>query len=337
MEYPRVETPMERGRKMLADSGYRAEGGKVTVPRVKRIVRRAIEGHEDAEHGGERKPLRLKAGGAVKGRKPAHRPDRKARDAGGAMPVPGSMSPQQMQEMQMLRSQQQPQGAPQAAQMPPPSVAKDGGKVPKRAHGGGIDNKMNGVVHVDRRYEAEGIDQPHGPERRRATGGGVEIGEPVKVLEGGGQYRSGRPEMPPEDYQRVPHRAAGGMMPEAPKVGGMGKRKGGGPKTVNVIVGKGDDGQQAQQAHQAGMQQGVQLGARMAAQKMAGGPSPGAGPGGPPRPPMAPPPGAGMPPPGAMAGAPRPPMTPGGMPPQMARRGGTIKVRAHERRAGGSV
>lgn len=233
-----TETPEERGRKMLHNAGYRAEGGKVTMPRVRRVVKRALVGHEDAEHGGEHKPIKVKSGGAVKGEMPRHRPDRRARRA-------------------------------------------DGGKV-------------NEDVAVDRRYEAEGIDQPHGPEKR----------------------------------------ADGGAM-------GGGKKRGGGPKTINVIVGKGDDGdQKAQMAHQVGMQQGVQVGAHAAMQKMAGGAG-GGPPPGPPRPPMAPPPapGGGMPPPGGggmaggppMAGAPRPP----GM---MAKDGGTIRVKAHERRkAGGSV
>jgi len=234
-----TETPEQAGHRLLHAAGYRAEGGKVTMPRVRKVVTRAIEGHEDAEHGGERKPVRVKAGGTVTGKAPQHRPDKRAR----------------------------------------------------RADGGKIDED----VHVDRRYEAEGIDQPHGPEHKRADGG---------------------------------------SMPGGPKHHG----KGGGPKTINVIVGKGDDGdQKAQMAHQVGMQQGMQQGMQLG--KQAAGPGPGAPVMPPPRPPMAPPPGAGMPPSGGggmaggppMVGEPRPP----GM--QMARDGGRIKVRAHERRKGGAV
>jgi hypothetical protein len=175
-----------------------------------------------------------------------------------------------------------------------------GGRVAKRADGG----SLNGIVHVDRRYDAEGIDQPHGPERRRASGG-----------------------------------AFGDMnaMNDMPKPGGspkMGSSKGhktGGPKVVNVIVGHGDDDSKAQMAHQQGMQAGLQMGARAAAAKTGGG-------GGPPRPPMAPPmggpPPGGMPPPGGggmpggppMMGGPRP--MPGGPPPPgmpMQAHGGRIR------------
>jgi hypothetical protein len=175
--------------------------------------------------------IKVRAGGKVEGKKPEHRPDRRAR-------------------------------------------------------GGSIDSGLNGVASVDRRYEAEGIDQPHGPEHR-ADGGQT------------GMHRGG---------------------------------KGKGPKNITIIVGKGgDDDGKAQMAHQAGLQQGAQIGAKMAA-----------GAGGPPRPPIGPPGGGPMPggspiagpPPGA-GGPPMPPRP--GMPPQMARDGGKIKVRAHERRAGGTV
>lgn len=39
----------------------------------------------------------------------------------------------------------------------------------KRARGG----NLNGVAGVDRRYQAEGINQPHGPEQHRANGGNI--------------------------------------------------------------------------------------------------------------------------------------------------------------------
>lgn len=247
MDTIRTETPQQHGARMLRDSGYHADGGKVTMPRVRKVVKRALVSHEDAEHGGEHKPIKLKSGGAVSGEKIARRPDRKHRDMGG--------------------------------------------DIPGLAAGG----SLNGVVHVDRRYEAEGINQPHGPEKR-ADGGEV------------GRKRGGR-----------------------------------GPKVVNVIVGKGDSGGAgaAQMAHQQGMQEGAQLGAKAVMQKLSGGMAPGAG--GPPHPPMAgPPPGAMPPPPGAAGpgGPGSPPMMPprpGMPPPQMAARGGKIKVRAHERRAGGAI
>jgi hypothetical protein len=280
----RTETPMQRGAKMLRDSGYHADGGKVTMARVKKTVKRAVTEHEDEEHHGKHGVIRLKAGGAVKGKKPAHRPDRKARDAGGQLPMTGAMppSPAAMQQAQAARTAQMSQapavGAPPqmpAAAQPPMGVAKDGGKV----------------------------------ERKRADGGNLGMG-----------------------------------MDSAPKPRRGGKssgHKGGGPKTINVIVGKGDSGAEAQQAHQQGMQEGVQLGARAAAQKMAGAPvrPPMAGP---PRPPMGAPPPGGMPPPGGggmaggppMAGAPGAPRPP--MPPQMARDGGHLRDE-HGRFVGGSV
>lgn len=294
MDRIRTETPQEAGTRLLHSAGYRSEGGRVTMPRVKRVIKKAFVQHEDEEHGHEHKPIQLKAGGAVKGEKPKSRPDRRSRgehhrDMGG--PMPGAMPMQTV------------------APSPTMGVAKNGGKIKERKRGGSIDGDMNGTVHVDRRYEAEGIDQPHGPEKRRANGG--DLGEMASMSR--------------------PHGGAS-----------KGHGKGGGPKVVNVIVGKGDDGdQKAQMAHQQGMQQGVQVGARMAAQKMA------AGAGGPPRPPMAPPPGGGMPPGGPMPppggggmaggppmmGAPRPP---GAMPPQMARRGGHVRDE-YGRFVGGAV
>lgn len=104
------------------------------------------------------------------------------------------------------------------------------------------------------------------------------------------------------------------------------KRGRGGHTVVNVIAGQpGGDPEKFQMAAHQGMQKGVQIGAQLGAKAAAaklGGGAPG----------MAPPPGAGpgMPPPG---GAPMPPG-----PPMGAKDGGTIKVKAHERRkAGGGL
>lgn len=119
-----------------------------------------------------------------------------------------------------------------------------------------------------------------------------------------------------------PDRARGGH------AGGKGKIG-----AVNVVIGKGDeagDQQKEQMAAKMGQQQGIkagmQLGARMAAQKMAGGPPGGAGTAGPPM---------GAPPPRPPMAGPGGPM-PGAPGPQMAKDGGKIRVRAHERRRGGA-
>lgn len=130
-------------------------------------------------------------------------------------------------------------------------------------------------------------------------------------------------------------RADGGMMPGEPQHSGHHKRGGKGKiGAVNIIIGKGgDDPAKQQMAAQAGLRQGIAMGARAAAAH-------------PPGPPM-PPPGArppmGMPPMGAGPGGPvgpgpmPPPGAPMGPRPAMARDGGTIRVRAHERRRGGGI
>ena len=116
---------------------------------------------------------------------------------------------------------------------------------------------------------------------------------------------------------RPDRRSRGGGMHGKPKVG-----------AVNIIIGKGGgqpDPAQAQMAARAGMQKGVQMGAQAMAAKMGGGgPRPGMAPPGP----GAPPGGGPMPPPGP---------GPGGPPPQMAKDGGKIRVRGHERRRSGGV
>lgn len=125
--------------------------------------------------------------------------------------------------------------------------------------------------------------------------------------------------------------AGGGMVP-GERAAGRPDRRGGKGVTVNVIVAKGDQGDdgQAQMAAQQGLRAGIALGARRAAGAPPG-PPPGA-------PPMGMPPG-GPPgaPPGPMAGPPPGMMPPPGMPPQMRADGGTVKVKAHERRRAGGV
>lgn len=123
-------------------------------------------------------------------------------------------------------------------------------------------------------------------------------------------------------------RAKGGPI-EGDKPRSRPDRRGRGPKTVNIIIGRGDSADKEQQAAQQGMRTGMAMAGQAAAAPHPPMPPPMA-----PHPPMGPPAmgGAGGPG-GAPPVAPRP-----GMPPQMAAHGGTIKVRAHERRrSGGAV
>jgi hypothetical protein len=132
----------------------------------------------------------------------------------------------------------------------------------------------------------------------------------------------------PQALKGEQKRAHGGMIDGAtPKH--RPDRKGRGPKTVNVIVGRGDGGGDGGQREQAAAQQGMRVGMAMAGRAASAAPHPPmAPPGGPPHPPMGPP---------VMGAGPGGPGGPG-MPPQMARNGGSIKVRAHERRqAGGAI
>lgn len=54
-------------------AGYKSGGG------VKPVVRKGVKQHEDALHDGKHSKLKLKAGGHVKGKAAAERPDRRAR------------------------------------------------------------------------------------------------------------------------------------------------------------------------------------------------------------------------------------------------------------------
>lgn len=78
------KTPGERGKEALSKAGY-AVGGKITMPRVKRVVRRGIAEHETEEHGGRHGKITLKAGGSVRGEKAKERPDRQRRADGGGI------------------------------------------------------------------------------------------------------------------------------------------------------------------------------------------------------------------------------------------------------------
>jgi hypothetical protein len=314
-----TETPEQMGRRVLKQAGY-AHGGAVHEDEAedKALIKKELG----------KARIKVRSGGKVDGKKPEHRPDRRARGGradGGDVNEDDIPVPQRKDPWSNFGGPLQPKETVGGHVMDTTQRIKK----PVPAGGYARGGNLNGMVHVDRRYEAEGINQPHGPEKR-ADGGAT------KVLDGGGAYRSGRPEMPPQDYQRVPERADGGGLGMM-KHGGKGR---GAPKNITIVVGRGgEDGgaAQAQMAHQAGVQQGAAL-ARM-----------GPGAGGPPRPPMAPPmagpsPGA-MPPPGGggmaggppMMGAPRPPpmMPPGGMP--MHAKGGVIKVREHKRRAPGGA
>jgi hypothetical protein len=238
------------------------------------------------------------------------------------------------------------------------SMAKRGGAL--RAAGGK-------VFDMDRHYDGQGADRDE-PVRGRARGGATDefdtrsdsdareerekfenvdndMSDGERADDEGESTRLRGGYIPihkhHDDLKLEQRRAEGGMLdemggrPHMPRTGGKGAK--GGAKTINVIVGHGDDGGgREQMAHQAGMQQGMQIGAQRA--RMGGMP--------PPRP-MGPPPGPmGIPggPPTA-APPPRPPMgvPPGGGPGAgmpMAKRGGAlgradggaVKVRAHQRR-----
>lgn len=297
MENIRTETPEARGAKMLRDSGYRSNGGKVTMPKVKRTVKKAIREHENAEHQGKHEKLKLKAGGKVEGKRPAHRPDRRAR--GGALRTeldrdePGDRGDTQRD--------------PRQSRTEPAS--------------------FNGLSRGG---------EPDERSRFRARGGEL-MRDDLDEDEGGDESQSGTHKENGLARGGRAHRADGGEMgtmgemprPRMPSPGRKALKSGKGG--VTVVVGHGDDGAKEQMAHQAGMQQGVQVGARMAAQKLEGG-----GAGGPPRapsPPMAapsgPPPGGGGMPGGAPPGmGPQRPMgpPPGGPPGMaMAKRGGRIR------------
>lgn len=87
----RVENPAEAGKRMLRESGY-ANGGSVSEGELKRVVRKALIGHEDDEHEGEHRRIKVKSGGKVAGRHAKHRPDRRRANGGGmpeGTPEPG--------------------------------------------------------------------------------------------------------------------------------------------------------------------------------------------------------------------------------------------------------
>lgn len=212
---------------------------------------------------------------------------------------------------------------------------KAGGKVPgKKAKARPDRRARGGFVSIDQPDDANGNDVKDSGRRR---------GGSVARAEGGGLDNS------PSDDTRDSDRANAQDAAEARSImsasamrgnsidyetalkmvsqprargGKVGKK---GKVIINIQAGGG--GQDAEAAHQAGMQQGAMMGAKAAAAKLAGGPPPGAMP---PRPPMGAPPGAGGPPPPGMApppGAMPPggPMGPGGPPPGMHSRGGATR------------
>lgn len=209
---------------------------------------------------------------------------------------------------------------------------KDGGHVnphhPDEAEDKKLIKKMVGKAKIKVRKSGGGVAHPEDAEECQHEG---------MRLRAGGKVDGGDVAERPDRKRRA---AGGGMESTEHHAGGHKGGKGHPKITVNVIDGKGDDQQAEQMGEQKGLQAGTQIGARQVMAKMA--PPPGAGPAGPPRPPMPMPPGVGAPPgPGGPPGAGA--MPPPGMPPhppmpgQMAKDGGTIKVRAHERRRGGTV
>lgn len=127
----------------------RAHGGSTDEKQDKMMIEKAVHKHERHDHPG--KPLtKLKSGGHVKGHAGKARGDRKGRkahrDVGGGVAVP-----------QQMPAQQAPMGGPTPMAMPPsmpmqrpmpgqlganPGVtAKRGGKIEKRAMGGGVHKK----------------------------------------------------------------------------------------------------------------------------------------------------------------------------------------------------
>jgi hypothetical protein len=79
-----TKTPGERGKEALEKAGYKT-GGSVTMPKVKRVVKRAVREHETEEHGGHHGKITLKHGGEVPGERAKHRPDRQRRADGGGI------------------------------------------------------------------------------------------------------------------------------------------------------------------------------------------------------------------------------------------------------------
>lgn len=187
------ETAHERAKRHLKAGGYVGGHGEAKSE-DKAIVRKAIGEHDrqlhskTGSHVGKTR-LKFKRGGHVEGKASAARPDRKRRASGG-----GSSDPRNPGNIPVMDESKRD---PDENKMPRPGRSilddwKDPGNVGPmtrvRARGGAM-------VAVDRRYAAEGISQPHGPEKRAAggamrhkSGGKGKIGAVnIAIKAGGGQ------------------------------------------------------------------------------------------------------------------------------------------------------
>ena len=187
-------------RKHVAKAGYKAGGD------IKRVVRKGIREHEDAEHGGKHEKLKLKAGGKVHGKHPSKRLDKHGRekhDLGAPVGTPPMMGNPQVRPMQA--SPMQPVSmAPGLPTGLRPGMEKRGGKVEhkKRARGGSTGKgegkgKVNVIVHTG---SQEALQQ------------GMRMGAAMGARQAAGQMAP-KPPMPPG--------APMGGMPQQPMGGGM--------------------------------------------------------------------------------------------------------------------
>lgn len=215
-------TPARRAELLLRDSGYKG-GGEVRVARAaKRIVRKDLKEHENAEHGGKHEHLKLKAGGAVHGKESEERPDRRARGGHVGKKAPSvkvnvgspaeALQAEQMGRQQGMalgaklggaggppmppRPAMPPPGLPGAGGPPgmppqamrPPGVMKRGGTV-KQAEGG----SMQGMDPRDKEICAEGLkdaDMDAGTERTVAKAR-LATEDMATALQGMRQHRRG--------------------------------------------------------------------------------------------------------------------------------------------------
>ena len=159
------ESAEHRAHRMLRDGGYKG-GGEVKV--AKRVVRKALREHENAEHGGKHEKLKLKAGGAVHGEQSEHRPDRRARGGetmakpagrkgaptinihvggGGAGAAKGLALGARLGAAKAMQAMGGGQGAPMPAAAPPgaPMPGMDAGApMPGQKRGGEVVRKRGG-------------------------------------------------------------------------------------------------------------------------------------------------------------------------------------------------
>ena len=187
-----------------------------------------------------------------------------------------------------------------------------GGRMLKESGYKAHDDKKADVALIEKAFKQHDA-HPHAKLKLRKGGkvAGKKAAERPDRRARGGMLAFDQPDDAHGNMVKDSGRAHGG------KVGKKGK------VIINIAAGGGQD---AEAAHQAGMQQGAIMGAKAAAAKLggAGGPPMGGPPPGamPPRPPMA---GPGGPPPPGMAGPPPGAMPPGGPPPGMRARGGAMR------------